>query len=269
MNVEAFFIVGPLRTGSSLLARCLDDHPQLICFCESEINRTLFEPYLTHLHFLRMRHHGFGPQEIVRLLDRKQQNDVGNVVRWYREAKEIGQSRFAKPNVIAYGDKSPDFFLSRPLVSLLLSDYRLLYSIRDPRAIFCSIESSEGSSDQEKRNRWNALIRNWDCWEPHLDRHNVHAVRYEDVISDPSETLSSAYRHIGVHPSLQFLEPFERRFPSRFLWKTAIDWETGIQKDFDVSRIGRWREILSSDQLEFVKKDPTARRIMDRFGYSW
>lgn len=191
------------------------------------------------------------------------------MVRWYREANKIAQSRYAKPDAKAYGDKSPDFFLSRPLVSLLLSDYRLLYSIRDPRAIFCSIQSSEGSTDQEKRDRWNALVCNWDCWEPHLDTDCIHPVRYEDIVSNPSETLSAAYQHIGVGPSLRFMEPFERWFPSRFLWKTAIDWETGIQTDFDVSRIDRWRKLLTADQLDFVKKDPTARRIMDRFQCQW
>ena len=40
MNADRFFfIIGPLRTGSSLMARCIDDHPGSICLCESEINR--------------------------------------------------------------------------------------------------------------------------------------------------------------------------------------------------------------------------------------
>ena len=34
-----FVIVGPLRTDSSLLARCIDDHPTAMWLCESEINR--------------------------------------------------------------------------------------------------------------------------------------------------------------------------------------------------------------------------------------
>ena len=40
-----FFAVGPLRTGSSLMARCIDDHPAAICLCESEINRAFFKDH--------------------------------------------------------------------------------------------------------------------------------------------------------------------------------------------------------------------------------
>ena len=216
-----------------------------------------------------MRHHGFGPQEIVRLLTRKSQLDVAAVMSWYREATRIARSRLAKPDATVVGDKSPDFFFARPLVTELVSNHRLLYSIRDPRAIFCSINTSEGSSDEEKRNRWQALIQNWDCWEPHLDADNISPIRYEDVVSHPEATLAGAYRHIGVAASTRFLEPFERRFPSRFLWKTAVDWKTGIRRDFDQTRIGRWKEILSSDDLGFVRNDPTARRIIQRFDYEW
>ena len=80
-----------------------------------------------HLHFLRMRHHGFGPQEIVRLLSRKAQHDVAGLIHWYDEAAKIARSRLAKPDATIIGDKSPDFFLSRPLIAELLAQHRLLY----------------------------------------------------------------------------------------------------------------------------------------------
>lgn len=53
-----FSLVGALRTGSSLLARCLDDHPEVVCLCESEINRALYPRHCYSLHFRRMRNHG-------------------------------------------------------------------------------------------------------------------------------------------------------------------------------------------------------------------
>ena len=59
MNTDRyFFIIGPFRTGSSLMARRIDDHPEAICLCESEINRALFKFYYTQLHAQRMEGHG-------------------------------------------------------------------------------------------------------------------------------------------------------------------------------------------------------------------
>ncbi len=71
-----FFAVGPLRTGSSLMARCIDDHPAAICLCESEINRALFKEYYLELHCERMVSHGLTLQEAIRFVDRKKQDDI-------------------------------------------------------------------------------------------------------------------------------------------------------------------------------------------------
>jgi hypothetical protein len=262
-----FYIVGPLRTGSSLLARCLDDHPDVICFCESEINRAIFSPYYVHLHFVRMRHHGLDGQEIAKLLDRKRQDEAAEVMRWYDEAAAMLGERYEKRNTAHVGDKSPDFYLAPSLVETFLSEHRLFYTIRDPRAIFHSIDRSEGSTPLEKRNRWNSLIRNFEFWEPLLDTDPVHCLRYEDLVTHPDETMERVYGHLGLTISARFSEPFSRLFPSRFLWKTAIDWESGIHRDFDPARADRWRSELNREQVQFVQSDPVVVRIMNRFGY--
>src|SRR3954453_5295045 len=105
-----FFVVGPLRTGSSLMARCLDDHPSMICLCESEINRALFRDYFVELHATRMAAHGFGLNDTIRLLDRKKQDDVTGLMRWYAEAYPRLTALYNKPGATLLGDKSPDFY---------------------------------------------------------------------------------------------------------------------------------------------------------------
>ena len=56
--MNLFFLIGPPRSGSSLMSRCIDDHPQALCLCESEANRGLFSPFALKLHMNRMRLHG-------------------------------------------------------------------------------------------------------------------------------------------------------------------------------------------------------------------
>lgn len=84
--------------------------------------------------------------------------------------------------------------------------------------------------------RVNHLAGNFLTWERHLDRDNVLCIRYEDLLMNPRETLASVYRHLGLEPSLRFLEPFVRAEPSRFLWRTAVDWESEIGHEFDTNR---------------------------------
>ncbi|PEQ13900.1 hypothetical protein B2G71_06255 [Novosphingobium sp. PC22D] len=261
-----FFIVGPLRTGSSLLSRCIDDHPQAICLCESEINRALFAPYYLKLHAERMVGHGAGFDEIMRLLDRKEQNSLEHWLRWHVEAMRVFQRKYAKPKVLAFGDKSPDYFAAPPLVDLIANRTRAIYTTRNPRAILRSIWRQD-VPEKEKEQRWRFLKDNIRAWTPHWDRANVLISRYEDLVTDPVPAMARVYEFLGLEPSTRFLEPFERLHPRRFLWDTAIDWKTGAFKDFDPRRAVIADEDLTEEQRDRVYCDPLIVGFMERFGY--
>lgn len=262
-----FFIIGPLRTGSSLLTRCLDDHPSAICLCESEINRALFGDYAIEHHAQRMEAHGYQIPEIIRLLDRKKQEDFGSLGRWYDEVFPGVRHLYEKPGAILLGDKSPDFARSPAIVEYLAENHRLFYSVRDPRAILASIEVQDDATRADKNERWDLLAMNYRAWRPHLDAPNVLTVRYEDLVTYPRETMSTAYRHADLPDSTRFLEPFRRPYPQRFLWSTNVDFETGISRDFDPTRLDSWKTKLTAEQLDRVDQDPAIREFMDRFGY--
>ncbi len=263
-----FFVIGPLRTGSSLMARCLDDHPAIICLCESEINRALFRDYFVRLHFLRMTNHGLNKDEVVNLLDRKKQDDVAALMRWYREVTPRLSALYSKQNVFAVGDKSPDFYRSPKLVRFLAEGQRLIYTVRDPRAILWSIESQANAPPQDKTTRWGTLIQNYLTWKPYLDAPNLLVVRYEDLVTAPERTMEAVYDHLGVLYSPRFLRDFARPYPGRFLWKTAVDWETGVAREFDASRVESWRTNLPDEQRDRARSEPAIAEFMERFGYS-
>lgn len=196
-----FFIIGPLRTGSSLMARCVDDHPQAICLCESEINRALFRDYFVELHGQRMQEHGLTSSEVVAFLDRKQQEDVGSLLKWYQDVRPRISSLLGKPEITAFGDKSPDFFQSPELVQHFASNFPLIYTVRDPRAIFRSIDSQSDATVRDKAIRWESLIANYRACKPYLDASNFLIVRFEDLISAPQPTMTAVYSHLGLPDS--------------------------------------------------------------------
>ncbi len=267
-TVKLYFIVGPLRTGSSLLSRCIDDHPDTICLCESEINRALFPPHYLKLHFDRMRDHGLTPAEIVTLLDRKPQRSVQAFMQWHVDVLRLVRDRMGKPGCAVLGDKSPDYFTAPALVEAIAPRFPLIYTVRDPRAIIRSIWRQTEPSEAQKRERWNFFLENIRCWEPHLDRPNLLVSRYEDLVTQPMESMARIYRHIGLAPSTRFMELFERLFPKRFLWTTAIDWEKGIAKAFDPMRAIVTDTDLTAEQRAMIYDEPAVCQFMQRFGYS-
>jgi hypothetical protein len=268
METTRFFVIGPLRTGSSLMARCLDDHPAVICLCESEINRALFRDHYLKLHFRRMAAHGLSTQDTINLLDRKKQDDIASLTAWYREIAPQLSVLYGTQNLFALGDKSPDFYRSPKLVRNLAEAHRLIYTVRDPRAILWSIRAQRNVPWQDKMARWGSLVRNYLTWKPFLDASNVLVVRYEDLVRSPQATMTAVYDHLGLLYSPRFLRAFARPFPQRFLWHTAIDHETGFARDFDTSRMDHWRAHMSAEDLARLHADERVREFMDRFGYA-
>jgi hypothetical protein len=215
-----------------------------------------------------MGQHGLAPHHIVELLNARKQDNVCSLIGWYSDSPHHFSRLYNKPEVRVFGDKSPDLFRCPQLVTHLAENYPLIYTVRDPRAIYCSIMRQQDASEQEKQERWADLTGNFLAWEPHLDRDNVLCVRYEDLLMNPRETMATVYRHIGLEPSVRFLEPFVRAEPRRFLWRTAVDWESGIRREFDTSRIETWRSELSEDDLRVIHSEANVSRFMKRFGYS-
>ena len=262
-----FFVIGPLRTGTSVLSRCIDDHPEAICLCESEINRALFRDYVVAHHCQRMNAHGLTTEEALGYLDRRPQEDVASFAGWYDAVRPRLAEIYDKPGATILGDKSPDLYRSRTLVAHLAANHRLIYTIRDPRAIFSSIYAQTDASPDEKAERWVSLFDNYRSWEPYLDRPNVLVIRYEDLIRTPRRTMGRVYAHLGLPDSSRFLTPFARIHPYRFLWRTAVDWETGINKDFDLGRISSWTSRLGPNLLRLIEADAGVAALMERFGY--
>jgi hypothetical protein len=267
--ITLFFLVGPLRTGSSLLSRCIDDHPDAICLCETEINRTLFAPYTPSLHFLSMQRHGFDPYPALKLLDGRRQDSIADWREWYSAVLPMVSERYGKPAVRALGDKSPDFFTAPALVEAIAPADRLIYTVRDPRAVFRSIWRQEDADEAEKEERWDFFKRNIRCWKRHWERPNLLTVRYEDLVREPVKTMRRVYAHLRLDPSERFLEPFARSDPERFLWPAAVDWSTGVGQDLDPARAEVHAEDLTAEQLARVLDDREITGFMERFGYAW
>ena len=261
-----FFIIGPLRTGSSLMSRCIDDHELAVCLCESEINRALYQNYSVKLHSERMRAHGFSDLETIALLEGKKQDHYPSLIQWYRQTAPRAAQRLGKTQMRVFGDKSPDYFVSQALVDTMAAQLPMIYTTRDPRAILRSIHRQDVEPIMKKR-RWDMFLGNIRAWKKHLDRPNILDSRYEDLVRSPMQAMTRVYNHLGLPASDRFLQGFERKFPRRFLWDTAIDWNSGVRKDFDAKRAEISDADIAEELLPLIYENPDVVSFMRRFGY--
>ncbi|NLT69215.1 MAG: hypothetical protein GXX91_00810 [Verrucomicrobiaceae bacterium] len=185
---------------------------------------------------------------------------------WHREVFPLLQSRYNKAAARILGDKSPDFYQSPELVAHLLESHRLIYTARDPRAIYRSIQADK-TDDVAKRHRWEAFRKNVEVWKPFLDDRALLAVRYEDLVADPEATMARIHRHLELEDSTAFLEPGPRKYAKRFLWRTNVDMKTGEVRPIDSARTDRWKEELSRTQFDRIGSDPLVRDYCATFGY--
>jgi Sulfotransferase family len=264
---QLFFLIGPLRTGSSLLSRCIDDHPAAICLCESEINRALFPDYCVEYHCHRMTLHGLSLQDAIALLDRKKQDDIGGFLLWHAQIRRRLSRLYSKGENCALGDKSPDYYRSPELVEHLVANYPLIYTVRDPRAILGSIECEPDVAEATRRERWETLSQNYSTWKPRLGAPNILCVKYEDLVESPEATMRAVYKHVGLPYTSRFMDQFCRPYPERFHWNTNLDRNTGARRDFDPKRTSYWRNDLRPDQVARATSNPLIVDFMDRFGY--
>jgi len=213
-----------------------------------------------------MRHHGLEPEEIMQLLDGKQHYNTAAYEFWHRQVFALLKMRYEKPDARALGDKSPDFYRSPVLVGHLLASHRLIYTARDPRAIYRSIQADK-TCDTEKRSRWGAFLKNAEVWKPHLGEAALLAVRYEDLVADPVSVMAVIHRHLNLGDSRAFLNPGPRKYARRFLWKTNVDMATGEVRAINPAAAGRWKTELSREEIARIEADPIVREYCEHFGY--
>ena len=129
-------------------------------------------------------------------------------------------------------------------------DAKVIFLIRDIRAIITSKVNDEKTRERKKQHRllaplihysalffflvdyvWSALV-----FKKYKSRYNFLKIRYEDFISKPEETVSEVCRFCEI--------PFEEGMLNAFGKASSITGE--VKKGFDPKRISHWKTKLST-----------------------
>jgi hypothetical protein len=253
--MNKFFLTGPNRTGTTLLARCIDDHPNCICLSEINIQQKVFGGPSTVGHSGQMKRHGFVREETDSLLSGIVPKDQESFFSWYDQCAEILKSRYEKPELSLIGDKNPYFHKSKGCIEAMRS-YLKIWTIRDPRAVWYSgVTHKLGRKDFLSR-----YIDNVRFFMNRLDD-NTLVVRFEDLVKYPEKLMRKVYDFLGVKYDKSYLTRSPQKHDTRFKWNP------NSMLSFDPKILDKWTR--DKKRIRTVKDftKPEIKWVMEKFGY--
>ena len=246
--MNKFFLTGPNRTGTTLLARCIDDHPKSVCLFETNIHITMLGGKGTVGHSGRMAAHGLDKPQTKDLI----QKADGSVLDWYDHCAELLKTLYKKPDLTHIGDKNP-FFYNHAAILKRIKACPKIWTIRDPRAIWYSRHLTR-KKDSVFFQRY---IDNVRYFIKKLDTSLV--IRFEDLILEPEQTMGQAYDYLGLEYDESFLNRSEKPHDRRFKWNP------NSLNPFDKSKLKTWKNAKRALPSKFFT--PLVKEVMETFNY--
>ena len=264
------FIVGCERSGTTLLQRMFDSHPQLAVAYETHFLakavrglRGASDAPLDDDLISRVRgHRYFGrlglPEEVVDQVLSESETLASFVVALY--------SRFAKAQGKPLaGEKSPHYVKVLPELHALLPDARCIHIVRDGRDVALSMLDWERSKEKRPGKGpwalalweeaplavcglwWAAYLRNADLGATALGASHYREVRYEDLVAQPAETLTGLCEFVGV--------PAAREMSEFHLGRTRDDPKLSSKERWlpPTQGLRDWRNQMSAADLQLFE----------------
>lgn len=286
------FVVGCPRSGTTLLQRMLDNHPQLTVandthFITRSVKRVLRkdpQPLLTNemvqlvLSYRRFYRMGLSEQEVIRAADNCE-TYAEFVSRLYTLRGEKKHKRFS-------GEKTPDYCRNLPLLHTLFPDARFVHIIRDGRNT--ALSTLDWATATKGPGRWSLWATDpvgtcalWWRWQAGMGQRDgntlgkarFHQVKYEDLVAQPENELGTIAGFLGIDDSAAMANYHAGKtlrqpgLSAKKAWlppvKNLRDWRTAMTPE-DVGVFeGIAGPLLRSNAYECMDY-PASKAVLDR-----
>jgi hypothetical protein len=280
------FVVGSIRSGTTLLRLMLDAHPDLTLppethFLPSLIKAAKARDASPELMLEAMKSHrewgdfDFSDEEVLGWFRGLDELDPGAAARCFYEAYA---EREGKPR---YGEKTPKYVRNMPLIQRALPEARFVHVIRDGRDVALSVMDRtvrEHFTHPLVIGRWKKKVEKAMEVAPKLE-HYIE-VRYEDLIAETEPTLRRICEFLELKWSDELLDYHERsadrlKEMARALPATGKSHELSVERRMathamttkppDTNRIARWRTQM--DDPVRVECEQVAGDLLAKLGY--
>ena len=263
-----FFCVGAAKTGTTILARLLDQQPDVACLWESYF----FNPHdtncLFHPESNKWRKHGLSEHRVYEwhraattkvAVDGELVDQIRTASGFGRIVGEVFEDFGATMEASIVGDKWPWYHNQLETVIEAFPDAKIIYNVRDPRGVWNSGETfrdrKRGQEILEGMLKADENVRRF------AQNHDVFTFRYEDLITDTQRVMREIGQFVGFsfEPAALAYVPGEDPLPNRWNWvPTAVG-------DLDPTLTTKWRREMSPEEQAHVTE--TCRTYLDRYEY--
>ncbi|MHC4307726.1 MAG: sulfotransferase family protein [Planctomycetota bacterium] len=263
-NNGPVFIVGMNGSGTTMLADCLGNHPDLYVF-----------PYETRIlpHFIsRMKFYGNLSEESSR---RKLANALGRSFAFWRannnkqvilDDESLKQPGFsgvvdslyryfsASEGKTRWGDKSPMYLQHVSLLATHFPEARFVHIYRDGRDVAQSFHRRWKKDPRRTIYRWKKIVGTGLDQGHGLGSHRYMKVKYESLTADPEAQMKEICEFLALD------------FDPSLLVSSMRQMDPEIQTDTIIHNTGKWREYFTEKQKEELEL--IAGRFLCELGYA-
>ena len=261
-----FFIMGCPRSGTTLAAQLLDNHPRMAVFIES-MYYTLFRADLHRYGDLRR------PSNLRRLIDNfRQMVYLNGLYQVQPPSTDEIQAALPRPTFEAVlstflqlyalrlgkargGEKTARHHEYLREVQATLPDSPIVFVMRDPRDTVLSIRKMFDAPLDSAVEMWRHAYRSYEGAAA-----TVHLLRYEELVGAPHQTLRPLCEFLGDRYEVDMLE-FFRNVPERL--RTASH-HRKLVSPINPASVGNFRE-MSAAEIEQI--EGACREEMEAMGY--
>ena len=236
------FIVGALRSGTTLLRLMVDHHPDICIFGEFEYAVRWIEdgnPPPLHEYHRQLR-----ADRVFRAdgLEIDPSLDYQGLVRSFlQQATESSGKPIRGAAIHSNFHELPPLF----------PDAKLIHLLRDPRDVSRScIGMGWVGNPYYGTKYWMEPVLRWRALEPSLSPSQKHELKYEDLIRDPVGELTKICEFLGVDFDEAMLS-----YPGDSTYASP-----------DVGLVEQWRRKLSDDEVMWIES--VCSPLMDEVGYA-
>jgi hypothetical protein len=280
-DLSLFFCIGCRKSGTTLLARVLDQHPQIACVWESYALGFDNPASIMNPQSDSWKKHGFSEEDVRRwasvwspgqrdyalrarrvalqLLGRVARRDYLRAFNFRRTMTAALADLARRCHATVVGDKWPFYIDQLETLLRAFPHAKLVYSVRDPRGIWNSgqrFKQRQGGNDVLRE-----MLEKDLRVAPYLEQPNFITVRYEDLVCSPAETCNRLYRFLGCDFAYEYLryDPAVDPYPSRW------EWIPEASDEIDPWHARKWREQMSSREIDRIST--LADWFIDKYGY--
>jgi hypothetical protein len=189
------FIGGLHRSGTSLLGRCLSEHPQISGFSGTDAIEDEGQ-HLQSVYHPASRHGGpgrFGFHDQAFLDETSPLITDEN----RRKLDEEWSAHWDMSRPVLL-EKSPPNLIRTRFLQALFPEARQIAIMRHPIAVACATQKWSWTSYTSLVEHWLVCHERLEQDALHLPR--LHVLRYEDFVTEPDARLAGVYRFLGLEP---------------------------------------------------------------------